>query len=152
MSLGEVILDIAEAMEAEASHWAEGQALRSYATQLRIAVKAAGGNVSPAAAPLVYDEAFNRNMIEQAKRELRASRERGPVEEGPLNPSMAEVADGPMAGAAGEAPNHVPVDPGMPTGATCVVGAHVYELRADRKLWYVPGVTNPAQAKRIVPG
>lgn len=109
MSLREAILDIAADLERDAENDPDNSAVlfRSYARQLRSAVKAAGPDIEGMIAKVV-----DRPTPIQPKREAEAG----------SGLALAFCMDGP-ANAVG-----APLDPQMPFGAKMVVEGSVYQL------------------------
>lgn len=142
MSLRDAVTDIAEQMEQEFRDDQSCGALYVYFRLLRNALKASEGESSgPGPALPINDPSHHRRMIEEAKAQMRAAKgapasEKVAVEEDATG-MFAEVVDGPAASPDGTT-TVTPINPGMPPGARTYVGSHVYELRADGKLYYVP--------------
>jgi hypothetical protein len=126
MSLVSVIEEIAADMEHDAAPDHGGDALRSYAKQLRRAVKAAEG-ASPPPAPFILPETQHRNEIEKAKMEFRAKKTT--AEE---SCPMSIVCEG---GPHDETYVTVPTD--MPDGAHTELTGSVYTRRGDRLVFDV---------------
>ena len=129
MSLSEAVLEVASVMQDDAEVFSEsGEAeaarkLRSYAQQLRIAVKASEGQptVSPMAGMLLGDTGASqhREMIDKARAEFRSQK----AEE--ASERMLELHGGPGDDSL------ISVSADMPTGAYTLVAGARYQLRTE---------------------
>ncbi len=152
MSLSEAVLVVVEAMEAEAvepcEHAAPAEveilrrALKSYARELRVAIKAsAGATASPPTNPFglaagwVSPQAQHAQAIDQAREEFRKHKQRGDAEEG-LDGKMVEARGGPCEGTFVNVPSDV--TPGMKS----LIAGGVYQFGEDNILHYLPQDSN----------
>lgn len=136
MSLSEVILEIAEEMIREADDMKSTNgfawmALRGYAKQLKVAVKAAEGSkeityptdsIQGGGQLFLHPEAQHFQMIEQARKELREQKRKTDLQEGG-EPRFVVCQGGPADG------DTVSVAPDMPTGARTMIDGGVYSLQ-----------------------
>lgn len=136
MALADAIALIADQMDEESQEHKTANnlicagMLRSYARQLRTAVKAAeGGNTAPAT-PQVVPELQHFQEIEKAKAELREQRKRAKMEEAHDNYAtcVGGKADGVQAPIAD-----------MPVGAKTIIDGDVYELKGGKLVFVVKG-------------
>lgn len=135
MSLSEAVLEITEEMIREADDL-KGQneliwmALRNWAKQLKVAVRASEGTAL--SAEMKYDEqgrgtvflhpdAQHFQMIERARKELREQKRASEAQEGDET-RMAVCEGGPADG------ETVPLSAGMPAGAKTMIDGKVYVL------------------------
>lgn len=147
MSLAEVILDIASDMEAEDAGTGTYALLKSYARQLRRAVKAAEG-VTPTSTPHpARDPTLDAPRQDTLNKIIaRKIEERGrmtEIAEGIVRgPTFRELVGGESDGTTG------PLSPEAPVGAKTVVGIEVYELKEDGKLHFSEVETQKWQASK----
>ena len=138
MALKDAVLEIADSMSEYVEQSSdEGTRLIviSFAQQLKIAVKAAEGQVNPIDSIVlgVSNESAslqNARMVEQAREEFRKGQKSGSFQES-AEARMVFAAGGPEDG------TMVPCDLAMPVGARCLLCDVVYELRIDGKLHVV---------------
>src|SRR5690242_10196872 len=105
MALSDAVLAIADAMEREADEPSSesnhtGRLIRSFARELRTAVKAAEGPHNPLLGLALADtsgEAYHRQQIEAAKKKLRQEREKTSVQEKD-SAQMVEIRGGALDG------------------------------------------------------
>ena len=132
MALADAVLVVADAMDLSAASCEKvyGLLLKSYADQLRVALKASEGQStsSPMTGLLLGDsgEAFNRQRIEEARQQVR--RERDTADE---SERMLEVRGGPADESVFAAPAS------MPVGAYTMIAGVRYQLK-DGVLQYSP--------------
>lgn len=145
MALADAVLIIAEAMENKAKEWDKSNCIdpsipmrmESYAEQLRIAVKASGGNspITPSSSPSPL--IAHRNHIEKAREEMRKSKEVTPSELREESESVRMVI---AVNSIGEK-NIVPIHPEMGVGNYTNIGGIVYCLGVDGTLHEDPSRT-----------
>lgn len=133
MSLADAVLDIAQEMEKAAD---EGEqmldlhaALCTYASQLRLVVKAAGGPPTLTVPPGFTMGADGK--VHLANRDLRKPEPKDDSKG--IGKGMVEIADGPMSD---DVSTLMEIDPSMPVGAKMFIGSYVYQLGGDGKLHY----------------
>lgn len=150
MSLSEAVLTVVEAMEAEAGEkWpcesgsfdvavmrvaALQKALKSYARELRVAVKASAGSAAPPTTgwgSLISPQAQHAQMIDLAREEFRKHKQRGEAEEG-MDGKMVMARGGPCDGTMVNVPNDV-----TPKMRSIIAGG-VYEYGEDNLLHHLP--------------
>ena len=172
MAWTDAILEVAEQMDAEAKDL-EGTSdaniaqsmylrttLRGYAKQLRLVVKACEGEQvitsapQPATVAQFMDPGYQNFLgVEEAKKQLRAEKERIQKEEHlgvtadgrPLAGMVAECVGGPEDG------TYTPITPDMPVGAMTLLQNQVYEFRSDGKFYYDAEITKREYEKRGLP-
>ena len=137
MALADAVLVVADALEQIhgcGADWKDRDVmnmLKSFSTQLRIALKAAEGQSTgnPMAGLLLGDsgEAFNRQRIEEARAQVRRDREAA----GDDSERMLEVRGGPADESVFAAPAS------MPAGAYTLIAGERYQLK-DGVLQYSP--------------
>ncbi len=144
MSLRDVIGEIADDME----KWADGDdipqtitnEIRSYAKQLRRALKASEGEVQQQtqSSPFLVPQVQHDHFIAKAREEFRKQKGEG---QGGIHPAMdrkaefeeaqdgimVQTSNGPVDG------DWVSVDPQMPVGAKRVLAGGVYVLKQEGK-------------------
>ena len=131
MSLSEAVLEIVGEMEETESatsmeriYHILSEKVRSWAKQLRRAVKAAEGSVPAKNEMMESLKALAQDREERLKKQAQE-------DVSAANTSMVLVAEGPSKDL------FVVVDPQMPVGAKMFVEGRVHELKADRKLYPV---------------
>lgn len=124
MSLQQAILDIADQMENESPD------VKRWAAMLRITVKA-----SESTAPLISPLVSNQLAIREAELNLARDIEKRVVKKQLTQEEnigqMTEVVGG------NSDCEYVPIAGEMPVGARTKINGQVYELRTDRKLYFV---------------
>lgn len=149
MALQDALLQIADDMEKDANDpSAQGtftkQYLQSYAKLIRTALKASEGSVQQNQVPIE-----KINWEREAHQEFRKKNtERTTMvdrEDGFLGNQM-EIADGPLGGSDG-LPTFGEVPPGGSIGCKTVIGGCVYEIGADKRLYYVEDETKQLKVK-----
>ena len=135
MALKDAVLEIADSM-AEYIRQSDNEGAKlvviSFAQQLKIAVKAAEGQINSIDSIVLgaSNESAslqNARMVEQAREEFRKGKKSGNFQEA-VEPRMVLAVDGPEDGVM------VPLAQDAPMGARVRLGEVVYELRADGQL------------------
>lgn len=139
MSLPDAVLEVANAMDVEASDCGDSNAallLRSFARELRTAVKACeslSSRVPPVESPHIFlsPEAQHRAEIDKAREEMR--RGKGKISDN--DSRMVTVLDGPLA--EGGLPTVVSVDSDIKLGDMPVIAGNVYRYGLDDALHFM---------------
>lgn len=136
MSLSEAVLSVADEMEKLANDRSEVMSetilrsfMRSFAREIRTAVKASGNDNQKGQQNLISPQLQHVKMIEEARKEFRKDGAKRLTDfEERTDPKFVQVVGGSSDGVL------VPVDPTMPINARTCVGGEVYELRDDGML------------------
>ncbi len=133
MSLAEAVEAVAEGMDETIADLSDDPAsktfvriLRSFARELRTAVKASGGIPNPPQITMI-PQAQHAVMIEQERMKIRAQKavENRPDDDGP---AMALCVGGENDNTT------IPCDPTMPVGARTLIGKEVYQKQQNGQL------------------